>query len=158
MPFPSTNGLSKQVVVRVFSSSYSFKSPTRGQVHFIPECLKSFDVRIAIPCTSLRKDILFSNNVKLFVGAVPRRYYQYSHAGTASRPRIHEDLYESVINIYRSIMKHSPFHFFINGGNTHFYNRDIDRLPKYYVSDCGRELDLHIINELTLEIPDYLKI
>jgi len=47
-----------------------------GEIHFLPKCLTYFDVRIAIPATSLREKRVFSNNIKLFVGIVPIRHYQ----------------------------------------------------------------------------------
>lgn len=52
----------------------------------------------------------FSNNVKLFVGAVPRCRYLNGEGGSP-RPRVHADLHRSVANIYRSIMAYAPFHF-----------------------------------------------
>lgn len=42
-----------------------------GESHYIPRCLRDYAVRIALPVASKRLDMLFSNNVKLFVGAVP---------------------------------------------------------------------------------------
>jgi uncharacterized protein (DUF362 family) len=44
-----------------------------GEEHYLPKCLKDYAVRLGIPAISKRPGMIFSNNVKLFVGAVPRR-------------------------------------------------------------------------------------
>ena len=41
------------------------------ETHYIPRCLRGFTCRIAIPATTYLPEMIFSNNVKLFVGAVP---------------------------------------------------------------------------------------
>ena len=69
-----------------------------GELHYIPKCFKEYPVRIAIPATSKRTDMYFSNNIKLFVGAVPRKMYQLENAvgNQVPRPRIHHNLDLSV--------------------------------------------------------------
>jgi uncharacterized protein (DUF362 family) len=127
-----------------------------GEIHWFPKCLKDFDVRIAIPSTSLREGKVFSNNVKLFVGIVPRRYYQTSDQVGTWRAKIHENLHISIANIYILLNKYAKFDFYINGGHTYIKNQTIDKLPKYYISQSACDLDLRLINELGLEIPEYL--
>ena len=83
--------------------------------HYLPRCLKDYGLRIGIPAISKRPDRIFSNNVKLFVGAVPRRMYQIDQP-TTWRPRVHLDLHRSVARIYRAVMEFAPFGFFVNGG------------------------------------------
>lgn len=82
------------------------------EIHYIPKCLKNFDVRIGIPATSKRPGMIFSNNIKLFVGAVPRNMYQIGEP-VSWRPKIHINLHKSVANIYRAILEYSPFQFYI---------------------------------------------
>ena len=36
-----------------------------GEDHYLPRCLKKYGVRIGIPATSKRPEMIFSNNVKL---------------------------------------------------------------------------------------------
>jgi uncharacterized protein (DUF362 family) len=60
------------------------------ETHYFPRCLKAYAVRVGMPATSKRPGMTFSNNVKLFVGAVPRRLYQ-DDAANAPRPRVHDD-------------------------------------------------------------------
>ena len=128
-----------------------------GEIHFLPKCLKQFDVRIAIPVASLRENHVFSNNVKLFIGIVPRCHYQTGDH-TTWRPRIHENLSRSISNIYTLLNMYSPFHFYINGGNTFIRDRvNMERLPRYYVSDNGYELDLYLLQALDIVVPQYLK-
>jgi uncharacterized protein (DUF362 family) len=126
-----------------------------GETHFLPECLGDFDLRIAVPVTRLGKNTIFSNNVKIFVGVVPRRFYQ-NGSQALGRPKIHQDLHRSIANIYSLVRKHYPFHFYINGGNCLVYNKNLSFLPKYFVSDDGARLDLHILKWLNLEMPEYL--
>jgi len=90
-----------------------------GERHYIPKFFKSYPFRIAIPAASKRKDMYYSNNIKLFVGAVPRKMYQLDDAqisGHAPRPRLHQDLDVSIANLFHAIEKYSPFHVYINGG------------------------------------------
>jgi hypothetical protein len=74
-----------------------------------------YGIQIGLSAFSKRSGMTFSNNVKLFVGAVPRRMYQVD-AETTWRPCVHIDLHRSVANIYRAIMSYAPFDFFVNGG------------------------------------------
>ncbi len=81
-----------------------------GEEHYLPRCLKDYAVRIGMPATSKRSGATFSNNIKLFVGAVPRRMYQEGEP-VHGRPRVHVDLQKSVVNIYRAVMAYAPFVF-----------------------------------------------
>ena len=127
-----------------------------GEVHYLPQCLLDFDLRVALPVTSQRPNQTFSNNVKLFVGIVPRRYYQDGTLGVP-RPRIHTDLHRSVANLYCAVQRFAPFHFFVNGAPLAVHGSSADSLGKYLVSDNGLELDRYVLSELGLEIPEYIE-
>lgn len=130
-----------------------------GEEHYLPKCLKNYGVRIAIPATSKRPQMIFSNNVKLFVGAVPRRMYQIDNKIVDWRPRIHIDLHKSVANIFRVIQEYSPFNFFINGGLAMDENKGEFMYEGTLIGNDGVELDLYVLKKYFsyLEIPEYLK-
>lgn len=129
-----------------------------GEEHYLPICLKNYGVRIAIPATSKRTNMIFSNNVKLFVGAVPRHMYQIDNKTVDWRPRVHIDLHKSVANIYKSIQLYSPFDFFINGGLAMSEKDGEFPFKENLISDDGLELDLYVLEKYfsSFEIPDYL--
>ena len=60
-----------------------------GECHYIPKCFKDYPVRISMPAASKRNNMLYSNNVKLFVGAVPRRLYQLDDSNIRTCLRIY---------------------------------------------------------------------
>lgn len=125
--------------------------------HHIPKCFNEYHLRIAIPATSKRPNMIFSNNIKLFVGAVPRRLYQIGDP-VRWRPKIHLDLHKSVANIYKAIMLYAPFHFYINGGTAFDETKGEYEMPAIFVGNDGLELDLYILKKyFTIEIPDYMK-
>jgi hypothetical protein len=130
-----------------------------GEEHYLPICLKNYGVRIAIPVTSKRHQMIFSNNVKLFVGAVPRRMYQIDNKVVDWRPRIHINLHKSVENIFRGIQEYSPFNFFINGGLAMDENKGEFMYEDTLIGNDGIELDLYVLKKYfsDLEIPEYLK-
>jgi uncharacterized protein (DUF362 family) len=127
--------------------------------HYLPKCLKNYGVRIAIPATSKRPQMIFSNNVKLFVGAVPRRMYQIDNKVVDWRPRIHIDLHKSVANIFSAIQGYAPFSFFINGGLAMDENSGEFVFEDTLIGDDGLELDLYVLKKYFsyLETPEYLK-
>lgn len=127
--------------------------------HYLPRCLKNYGVRIAIPATSKRPQMIFSNNVKLFVGAVPRSRYQIGDSVVDWRPRVHIDLHKSVANIFRAIQEYSPFNFFINGGVAMDESKGEFMFEEILVGNDGVELDFHILNNFFshLEVPEYLE-
>lgn len=127
------------------------------EVHYIPKCFMDYDIRIAIPAMSKRPNMVFSNNVKLFVGAVPRRFYQIGEP-VRWRPKIHIDLHKSVANIYEGIMKYTPFDFFINGGLAMDEKEGEFEISEMLVGDNGLELDLFVLEKyFDIETPDYMK-
>jgi uncharacterized protein (DUF362 family) len=130
-----------------------------GEEHYIPKCFKKYGVRIALPAVSKRPEMIFSNNVKLFVGAVPRRLYQIDNKIVDWRPRVHLDLHKSVANIFRSIQWYSPFSYFINGGLAMSENCGEFRFQEMLIGDDGMELDLYVLKKFfsDFEIPDYLE-
>jgi hypothetical protein len=127
-----------------------------SEEHHLPKCLRNYAVRLAMPATSKRPGMAFSNNVKLFVGAVPRRMYQNGEGGSP-RPRVHTNLHQSIANIYRSIMAYAPFHFFVNGGKAMFEDRGVITLKETFVSDDAIELDRFILDKFSIEQPDYIR-
>ncbi len=128
------------------------------ETHYIPKCFNMYDLRIAIPVASKRLNAKYSNNVKLFVGAVPRKFYQIGRSVTW-RPRIHLDLHKSVANIYSAIQNYSPFDFFINGGLSMDEVKGEFNIPEILVGNDGIELDLYVLKKyFDIEIPEYLMI
>jgi uncharacterized protein (DUF362 family) len=127
-----------------------------GERHYLPRCLINYAVRIGIPATSKRPDKTFSNNVKLFVGAVPRRMYQIGEP-TNWRPRVHVDLHRSVANIYRAVMQYAPFHYFVNGGKAVVEGQGEIELTEVCIGDNALELDLHMLGRFGLEPPEYVR-
>ncbi len=130
-----------------------------GEEHYLPKCLKDYGIRIAIPATSKRPNMVFSNNVKLFVGAVPRRMYQVDNKIVDWRPRVHIDLHKSVANIFYSIQSYSPFCLFINGGLAMAENKGEFSFNEILVGNDGVELDLYVLKNFfsNLDTPDYIR-
>ena len=126
------------------------------EAHYLPRCLKDYAVRIGIPATSKRPDMVFSNNVKLFVGVVPRRMYQLDEP-TTWRPRVHVDLQKSVANIYRAVMAYAPFGFFVNGGKAMFEDRGEIEMDRILVGDDGLELDRFVLEQFDIDPPGYVQ-
>jgi len=126
-----------------------------GEEHYLPRCLKAYAVRIGIPATSKRPGMIFSNNVKLFVGAVPRRMYQAGEP-TTWRPRVHANLHKSVAAIYRAVMAYAPFGFFVNGGPVMIEGYGERDLGEILVGDNAIELDHYVLGRFGLEPPGYL--
>ena len=134
-----------------------------GDKHYIPKCFKDYPVRIAIPATSKREGMIYSNNIKLFVGAVPRKMYQLDNMDTGSgepRPKIHQNLHLSVANLFDAVKNYSPFQFYINGGLS--YNENIGEFmfKELFIGNDALELDCHIFHEFfnNCEYPEYLNI
>jgi hypothetical protein len=127
-----------------------------NESHYLPKCLNDYAVRLGFPATSKRPGMIFSNNVKLFVGAVPRKMYQHDEI-SASRPLIHVDLHRSVANIYRAIMAYAPFDFFVNGGRAMFEDRGEIDLGEVLIGNDALELDQFVLKQFGLEPPAYVK-
>jgi hypothetical protein len=127
------------------------------ETHFIPRRLADFTCRIAIPATTWLPDMIFSNNVKLFVGAVPLRLYQEgAQDNRSARWRVHIDLHKSVANIHRSVMRFCPFQCFVNGGKVATRSEGVFTLPHVHVGDVATELDEQLVSEIKAERPEYL--
>lgn len=135
------------------------KVVVNGEEHFLPKCLKGFGVRIAIPATSKRPEMIFSNNVKLFVGIVPRRMYQLGDAVVSWRPRIHVDLHKSIANLFRAVQQYSPFEYFINGGLAMDEKKGEFMMPDVLLGSDAVELDMYVLKSLYShhEVPEYLQ-
>jgi uncharacterized protein (DUF362 family) len=126
-----------------------------GEVHYLPVCLRRYDLRIAMPATPKRVGAIFSNNVKLFVGAVPRRLYQLDEP-TTWRPRVHLDLHRSVASSYRAVQKYASFTRYINGGTAVIEGRGELRPPRILIGDDAIEMDRHVLDLFDLPAPDYI--
>lgn len=129
-----------------------------GEKHYIPKCFLAYGLRIGLPVASKREEMVFSNNIKLFVGAVPRRMYQIDNKIVDWRPRVHLDLHKSVANIFGAIQSYSPFTVFINGGLAMDERSGEFFMNEVLVGDDGLELDRYILKKYFnyLELPDYL--
>lgn len=136
--------------------SKAIKVEVNGEHHFIPECFYDHHIRIAVPCATKRESMLFSNNVKLFVGAVPRRFYN-DHIKDRYRAKIHENLDVSIANIYIAIMKTVPFQLFINGGNAYYEGKGAFQFDDVYIGNDGIELDIYMQERIfRIPRPEYL--
>lgn len=124
--------------------------------HFLPRCLQDFAVRVGMPATSKRPGAEFSNNVKLFVGAVPRRMYRDGDPGHG-RPRVHTDLQKSVASIYQVVMSYAPFGFFVNGGQAMFEDRGEIELDQILVGSNALELDQLVLERFNIDPPEYIE-
>jgi hypothetical protein len=136
---------------------------SNGEQHYIPKCLQEYPLRIAIPATSKRKNMIYSNNIKLFVGAVPRKMYQldvHDAENNAPRPKIHQNLHLSVANLFLAIQNYSPFQFYINGGLSFNENIGEFTMNKTFIGNDALELDCHLFHTFfnECEYPEYLNI
>ena len=134
-----------------------------GENHYIPSCFKDYPVRIAIPAASKREGMIYSNIIKLFVGAVPRRMYQLNGTdigGGVPRPKIHLNLHLSVANLFLAVESYSPFQFFINGGLSYNENTGEFSFKEVFIGNDALELDCHIFHNFfnNCEYPEYLDI
>jgi len=139
------------------------KIDSRGEYHYIPKCFLKYPVRIAVPAASKRAGMLYSNNIKLFFGAVPRKMYQLDNAGAPAivpRPKLHQNLHNSVASLFLAVKNYSDFHFFINGGLAYNENAGEFILTDTFVGNNALELDLHIFQTFfnDCEYPEYLNI
>jgi uncharacterized protein (DUF362 family) len=125
-----------------------------GEEHYLPRCLRDYAIRIGMPALSKRPGMTFSNNVKLFVGAVPRKMYQLNEA-TTWRPRVHIDLHRSVANIYRAVMEYAPFGIFVNGGKAMIEGQGEIEL-QVLVGNNALELDRYLLKQFDIEEPEYI--
>ena len=132
-----------------------------GEYHYIPKCFQEYQIGIAIPATSKRLNMLYSNNVKLFFGAVPRKMYQLENTDIlkdAPRSKLHQNLHFSVANLFLAINSYINFGFFINGGLSYNENRGEFMLEETFVGNDAMELDSYIFEKYfnDCEFPDYL--
>jgi hypothetical protein len=130
-----------------------------GETHYLPVCFGDYPVRIALPCASRREGMLFSNNVKLFIGAVPREHYMRPGEGQW-RSKIHDHLDRSVRNVYLAFARTCPFHFYINGGNSYWDKRGGFTIDKTFIGTDALELDMEIISRYfdVAVMPEYLRL
>lgn len=128
-----------------------------NQEILIPQDFNKFDLRISIPCASKRDGALFSNNVKNFFGATPRIGYLREGEGRW-RSRLHDNLTQSVINVFDAFEKYSCFDYYINGGNAFSEKRGPFYMDRIYLSDSAIELDKKIFKKYFEkdEKPEYL--
>ena len=139
------------------------KIDSYGECHYIPKCFQEYPVRVAIPATSKRVDMLYSNNIKLFFGAVPRKMYQLDNSDVSiglPRPKLHQNLHLSVANLFLAIQSYSPFQFYINGGLAYNENKGEFFLTETFIGNDALELDCHLFQTFfnDCEYPNYLDI
>jgi uncharacterized protein (DUF362 family) len=125
------------------------------EIHYLPKCLKDYAVRLGFPATSRRPGMTFSNNIKLFVGAVPRKMYQVG-GSSLSRPRVHIQLHKSIVSIYRAISEYAPFNFYVNGGKAMFETLGEIDLEETLIGNDAMELDCLILKKFKLQPPEYI--
>jgi len=131
--------------------------------HYIPKCFRDYPVRIALPATSKRVNMYYSNNIKLFVGAVSRKMYQLDGTALekhAPRPKLHQNLDLSISNLFLAIKEYSPFQFYMNGGLSFNENIGEFNITETYVGNDALELDCHLFQRFfsDCEYPDYINI
>ena len=134
-----------------------------GELYYIPKCFREYPVRIAVPSASIREGLIYSNNIKLFVGAVPKKMYQTNGVNAPAgvpRPRLHQNLSLSIANLFHAIQNYSPFQFFINGGLAYNENKGEFVLTEIFTGNDALELDCHLFRTFfnDCEYPDYLDI
>ena len=129
-----------------------------GQKIAIPTLFNDTQLKISIPCTSKREGMLFSSNVKNFFGATPREIYLREGDGRW-RSRLHDDLTQSVMNVYNAFERFAHFDLYVNGGKAHKETIGDFELNKVYISDNGVELDRYLFERYysDLKMPEYLK-
>ena len=136
---------------------------SNGEKHYIPKCFKEYPVRIAIPAASKREGMVYSNNIKLFVGAVPRKMYQIDNTDASNgipRPKIHQNLHLSVANLFLAVKSYSSFQFYINNGLSYNENIGEFNIRELFLGNDALELDCHIFQKYfsNCDYPEYLDI
>jgi len=134
-----------------------------GEYHYIPKRFQDYPVRIALPYTSKREGMIFSSNIKCFLGAVPRKKYQLDKSNELAgipRPRLHQNLHLSVANLFMAMNDFAEFHFFINGGSSLNENIGSFILYETLIGDDALELDSYLYLKYfsDCEYPEYLDI
>ena len=135
-----------------------------GERHYIPKCFKEYPLRVAIPVTSKRQDRLYSNNVKLFVGSVPQKFYQLEDPDSSlelfPRPKLHQNIDTSIANLFFAIQDYSRFDYFVNGGVSFNEKQGEFSINETFIGDDAYELDSHMYNKYfsDCEYPKYLDI
>lgn len=115
------------------------------QQHYLPKRFTDFAYRLALPCASKRERMRFSNNVKLFIGAIPRHPYIRPNEGMW-RSKIHDDLDVSICCVYRAIEAYSPFQYYINGGNAYAEHCGAFNVHEVLVGTDALELDTQVLS------------
>jgi len=136
---------------------------SNGERHYIPKIFKEYPVRIAMPSASKRVGMHYSNNIKLFVGAVPRKMYQLDDGeviGHAPRARLHQNLDQSIANLFMAMKEYSPFHYYVNGGLSYNENIGEFNFDEILIGNDALKLDLHVFQKYFSDCvcPDYLGI
>ena len=123
----------------------------------LPTLFNDSQLKISMPCTSKRKGMLFSNNVKNFFGATPREIYLREDGRW--RSRLHDDLTLSVLNVYTAFEQYVHFDLYINGCNAHKETIGDFELDEIYISDNAVKLDQCIFERYfpDLKMPGYLE-
>lgn len=132
--------------------------------HYLPTCLKDFDIRISIPVIKFYEDeqkkIFMSNAIKNFFGLPPKTRY-HSFNNSYKRDKLHENLYKSVMEIFLAVEQFAPFDFYVCDGLEVLYGEGSMGNPqkwgKLILSDNALEADLKVIALLDKPLPEYLE-
>lgn len=134
----------------------SYPVEIAGQKVLIPKFFADYDLRISIPCASKREDMLFSNNIKNFFGATPRIGYQRGEGRW--RATLHDDLAQSIVNVFDAFEQECPFRLYINGGNAYSESKGPFEIEEIHVSEDPIRLDSWVFHRYFEEDekPEYL--
>jgi uncharacterized protein (DUF362 family) len=136
----------------------------RQTIHYLPKILREVDYRLSLPVIKLYNDdtgeIFLSNAIKNFFGLPPKKEYQLKH-NSPMRDSLHNDLHQSVVEIYEAVQQFAPFDLFICDGTTILEGfADEGRtkaLGKIIISNDAFEVDMFVLNYLQKPMPRYLK-
>jgi len=151
--------LGNNIKIIEIDEAFSVEVKINNQEIYIPKIFMDFDYKLSLPCTSKRENMLFSNNIKNFVGAIPREHYLISNSEKRWRGKLHNSLTESVCNIFTAFESKVKFDYYINGGNSYSESKGAFNFNQYYLSDSAVELDEYIYQKYfsDIEKPEYLK-
>ena len=132
--------------------------------HYLPTCLKDFDIRISIPVIKFYEDeqkkTFMSNAIKNFFGLPPKNRYHSSN-DSYKRDKLHDNLHKSVMEIFLAIEQFAPFDFYVCDGIEVLYGEGSIGNPqkwgKLILADNALEADLKVIELLDKPLPEYLE-
>lgn len=132
--------------------------------HYLPTCLRDFDVRISVPVIKFYEDeqkkTFMSNAIKNFFGLPPKDRY-HSLNNSYKRDKLHDNLHKSVMEIFLAVEQFAPFDLFVCDGLEVLYGEGSIGNPqkwgKMILADNALEADLKVIELLEKQLPEYLE-